>query len=78
MSNEWTFTAPVYVGDTIAAEAVVVEVHPRKPVTKLDVRVTRQDGEVVLHGHAWCYTFRPEAATPPGEPSRDGAAAGDA
>src|SRR6478752_6328097 len=48
MSNEWTFTAPVFVGDTIAAEVVVVDVHPRKPVTKLDVRVTRQDGEVVL------------------------------
>jgi acyl dehydratase len=59
MSNEWTFTAPVFVGDTIVAEGEIVEVHPRKPVTKLAVRVTRDDGEVVLHGHAWCYTFRP-------------------
>jgi len=61
MSNEWQFTAPVYVGDTIEAEGEIVEVHPHKPVTKLQVRVTRQDGETVLRGHAWCYTFRPAA-----------------
>jgi acyl dehydratase len=59
MSNEWHFTAPVYVGDTIEAEGEIVEVHAHKPVTRLRVRVTRQDGETVLHGEAWCYTFRP-------------------
>jgi acyl dehydratase len=67
MSNEWTFTAPVFVGDTIVAEGEIVEVHPRKPVTKLAVRVTRGDGEVVLHGHAWCYTFSPAADVPAGD-----------
>jgi len=56
-------TAPVFVGDTIEAEGEIVEVHPHKPVTRLRVRVTRQDGETVLHGHAWCYTFRPTPTT---------------
>jgi len=34
-------------------------VHESKPVTKLGVRVRRQDGEVVLEGEAWCYRFEP-------------------
>jgi hypothetical protein len=33
-------------------------VHDRKPVSVLGVRVTRQTGEVVLEGEAWCYTFK--------------------
>ena len=28
-----------------------------KPVTHLEVEVEGQDGEVVLRGEAWCYTF---------------------
>ena len=32
---------------------------PTKPVTRLKVEVKRQDGEVVLDGEAWCYTFAP-------------------
>lgn len=61
LSQNWTFTAPVFVGDTITAEAEVVHVHRTKPVTRLKVRVTRQTGETVLDGEAWCYTARPEA-----------------
>jgi acyl dehydratase len=56
----WKFTAPVYVGDTITAEAEVVSVHPTKPVTQLQIRVVRQTGEIVLEGEAWCYTLRPD------------------
>jgi acyl dehydratase len=62
LSQDWKFTAPVYIGDTIAAEAEVLSVHATKPVTRLAVRVTRQDGTVVLEGEAWCYTFRPDGA----------------
>jgi hypothetical protein len=29
-------------------------------VTQLAVRVTRQTGDVVLEGEAWCYTFAPD------------------
>lgn len=66
MSQEWRFTAPVYIGDTLTAEAEVRSVHATKPVTQLAVRITRQDGEVVLEGEAWCYTFRPESGEPQG------------
>src|SRR5215468_11166304 len=61
LSQNWKFTAPVYLDDTITASAEVLSVHATKPVTQLAVRVTRQTGEVVLEGEAWCYTFRPES-----------------
>lgn len=57
LSQDWKFTAPVFIGDTITAEAEVLSVHESKPVSQLAFRVTRQDGEVVLEGEAWCYTF---------------------
>lgn len=63
LSQDWKFTAPVFVGDTITARAEVVGVHESKPVCQLSVSVTRQDGEEVLKGEAWCYTFV-DARTP--------------
>lgn len=60
LSQNWNFTAPVFIGDTITAEAEVLELHESKPVSKLKVTVTRQSGESVLEGEAWCYTFSPE------------------
>ena len=57
LSQSWKFTAPVYIDDTITAEAEVLSVHATKPVTQLRIKVTRQTGEVVLEGEAWCYTF---------------------
>jgi acyl dehydratase len=57
LSQSWKFTAPVYIGDTITAEVQVLSTHPSKPVCQLGVRVTRQTGEVVLEGEAWCYRF---------------------
>ena len=60
LSQNWKFTAPVFIGDTITAEAEILSVHATKPVTQLKVTITRQDGETVLDGEAWCYTFRPE------------------
>jgi len=59
LSQNWKFTAPVFIGDTITADAEVLSVHPSKPVTQLRIRVTRQTDETVLEGEAWCYTFRP-------------------
>jgi acyl dehydratase len=59
LSQNWKFTAPVYIGDTITAEAEVLSIHASKPVTQLRISVTRQDGETVLEGEAWCYTFTP-------------------
>ena len=57
LNQDWKFTAPVYIGDTITADAEVLSVHPSKPVTELRVRVTRDDGTTVLEGVAWCFTF---------------------
>jgi acyl dehydratase len=57
LSQNWKFTAPVYIGDTITAEAEVLSVHATKPVCHLRVRVSRQTGETVLEGEAWCYRF---------------------
>ncbi|HZD10955.1 MAG TPA: MaoC family dehydratase [Candidatus Binatia bacterium] len=57
LSQNWKFTAPVFIGDTITAVAEVVSIHPSKPVTQLKVHVRRQTGETVLEGEAWCYTF---------------------
>ena len=57
LSQNWKFTAPVFIGDTITAEAEVLSVHATKPVTQLGVKVTRHAGEVVLEGEAWCFTM---------------------
>src|SRR6188474_646821 len=57
LSQNWKFTAPVFIGDTITAEAEVLSVHATKPVTQLKMNIRRQDGETVLEGVAWCYTF---------------------
>ncbi len=59
LSQHWTFTAPVYIGDTITAHAEVISVHQTKPVIGLRVRVERQTGETVFEGEAWCDTFAP-------------------
>jgi acyl dehydratase len=58
LEQRWKFPAPVFIGDTITARVEVLEVHPRKPVSRLGVSVTRQDGGVVLDGEAWCYTAK--------------------
>jgi acyl dehydratase len=57
LSQNWKFTAPVFIGDTITAEAEVLSVHASKPVCRLGITVTRQTGETVLEGEAWCYTL---------------------
>lgn len=61
MSQNLKFVAPVFVGDTIVGEVEVTEMHARKPVTRIRATVRRQDGEVVLEGDCWCYTFVPDA-----------------
>jgi acyl dehydratase len=44
-SQNWKFTAPVFIGDTITAQAEVLSLHATKPVTQLKVIVTRQMGK---------------------------------
>jgi len=64
MSQELKYVAPVFVGDTITGEVEVLKVHESKPVTQLAAAVRRSDGELVLEGTCWCYTFRPRDADP--------------
>lgn len=53
------YTAPVRPGDTITGEVVVRSVREDKPIVVLDLRVTRNDGRVVLEGDATVYVMRP-------------------
>jgi acyl dehydratase len=61
MSQELKYVAPVFIGDTITAEAEVLAVRETRNMTQLGFTITRQDGTKVLTGTAWCYTFRPDA-----------------
>jgi acyl dehydratase len=65
LSQNWKFTAPVYIGDTITADAEVISKHASKPVVELRVEIRRDDGTTVLEGSAWCFTFEPSAVTAP-------------
>jgi acyl dehydratase len=54
---DWNFRAPVRPGDEITGAVEVLEVRADKPITKLRVSVTRDDGVVALDGEALCYTM---------------------
>lgn len=54
----WRFNAPVRPGDVITGRVEVKDVREDKPITKIDTRVTRGDGTVVLEGDAVCYTMK--------------------
>ena len=53
---DWSFRAPVRPGDRITGAVEVTKVRMDKPITELTTTVTRDDGTVVLEGHALCYT----------------------
>jgi acyl dehydratase len=57
LSQDWKFTAPVFIGDTITGTAEVLSIHDSKPVCRLRMKVERHDGETVLEGETWCYRF---------------------
>ena len=57
--QEWQFTAPVYIDDTITAEATVVEVMHEKSRAKIDFVVTTQEGIEVLNGKTYVYQATP-------------------
>ena len=58
LETHWRFIAPVRPGDTITGRVEVVEVRPDKPIARLNTRVTRDDGTVVLEGDAVCYRMK--------------------
>ena len=50
------FLAPVRPGDVITGAVEVTSVRDDKPITGLDVRVTRDDGVLAVSGTAVCWT----------------------
>ncbi|MCI0889247.1 MAG: MaoC family dehydratase [Chloroflexi bacterium] len=52
MRQSWSFPAPVYIGDTLRAEATVKSVRAKRNMAELEFEVKNQDGTVVLNGEA--------------------------
>ena len=52
ISQELSFTAPVYIGDTVRACVEVIEVHKPKNRVVLETLCVNQNGETVIKGEA--------------------------
>jgi len=59
LHQEWDYPAPVYIGDTVTAEAEVIEARADKPITTLRCVARRADGSEVLTGICVVYTMQP-------------------
>ena len=60
LHQEWDYPAAVPIGDTVIAEAEVVEARADKPITRLRCVARRSDGTEVLRGECLIYTMLPE------------------
>jgi acyl dehydratase len=59
LHQEWDYPAPVRVGDTVTAEAEVIEARADKPITRLRCVARTADGTEVLRGTCVVYTMLP-------------------
>lgn len=59
INQRWDFPKPVYIGDTIRAEATITSVRPDRPIATAEFTIVNQDGETVLHGEATMYQAEP-------------------
>ena len=57
MSQSIRFLKPVRIGDTITANAEVIDMRPDKGIVTLTNTCTNQKGEVVIEGEAKCRLF---------------------
>ena len=55
LRQSWSFPRPVYIGDTIRAQATVTAVRERRRMATMTFEVTNGDGETVLEGEATVY-----------------------
>jgi acyl dehydratase len=62
LHQEWDYPAPVFIGETVTAEATVIEARADKPITRLRCVARRADGAEVLRGECLVYTMLPEAS----------------
>jgi acyl dehydratase len=60
LHQEWDYPAAVPIGDTVTAEAEVLEARADKPITRLRCVARRSDGTEVLRGECLVYTIQPE------------------
>jgi acyl dehydratase len=59
LHQEWDYPAPVFLDDTVTAEAEVIEARKDKPITRLRCVARNQDGVEVLTGECLVYTMQP-------------------
>jgi acyl dehydratase len=62
LHQEWDYPSPAYIGDTVTAEAEVIEARADKPITTLRCIARRDDGTEVLTGRCVVYTMQPTDA----------------
>jgi len=62
LHQEWDYPAPAYIGDTVTAEAEVIEARADKPIATLRCVARRDDGTEVLIGTCVVYTMLPKDA----------------
>jgi acyl dehydratase len=60
LHQEWDYPAAVHIGDTVTAEAEVLEARADKPITRLRCVARLPDGTEVLRGECLVYTMLPE------------------
>ena len=63
LHQEWDYPAPVFIGDTVTAEAEVIESRADKPITRLRCVARRQDGVEVLRGECVVFTMLPTSSS---------------
>ena len=52
LSQTLRFTAPVFIGDTVATTAIVSKIREDKPIVTLETICTNQNGETLVTGEA--------------------------
>jgi acyl dehydratase len=52
LSQSLKFVAPVFIGDTVTAKAVVKEIREDKPIVTIETTCENQSGETVITGEA--------------------------